>query len=167
MLRVNWGNPPVVSTITASLKLTVKVTLSPALRVLLLRPVLAVMEGAALMVGSVLSSVMVLTVEVPVLPTRSLTLALMDTLPLVKALMSAFCAVLNAQALFNTVAVLVKLTGVGVLLSVKVTVTVWPSSAPVVVPLTAKSLSSAALTMLSPANVASRVMVGATVSISV
>ena len=167
MFKANLGEPPTVLTVTASLKVTVKVTVSPSFSVVPLIPVLAVMAGAPLMVGSALSSCTVVLAAVAALPTRSLTRALMDTLPLAKALMSAFCATLNAQALFNTVAVLVKLTGVGVLLSVKVTVTVWPSSAPVVVPLTAKSLSSAALTWLSPARVASRVMVGATVSISV
>ena len=167
MLRVSWGDPPVVSTITASLKLTVKVTLSPAFRVLLLRPLLLVIDGEPLMVGSALSSAMVLGAEVPKLPTWSLTWAVMVTLPLAKALMSAFWATLKAQALLSTVAVLVNVCAVGVVLSVKVTVTVWPSSAPVVVPLTMKSLSSAALTTLSPAKVLAMAMVGAAVSISV
>ena len=167
MFSISWGDPPVVSTVTASLKLTVTVTLSLALRVLLLRPVLAVMEGAALMVGSALSRVTVLLAATAGLPTRSLTLAVMAKVPLAKALMSAFSVPFSDQALLSTVVVLVNVCGVDVLLSVKVTVTVWPSSAPVVVPLTMKSLSSAALTTLSPAKVLAMVMVGADVSISV
>ena len=170
MFRVNRGDPPVVSTVTFSLKLTVTVTLSPAFRVLTLlalRPVCAVMVGATSMVGSALSRVMVLLIDEPVLPTRSLTLADRVTVPFAKPLMSAFSATLSDQALLSTVAVLVNVCAVGVVLSVKVTVTVWPSCAPVVVPLTMKSLSSAALTTLSPAKVLAMAMVGAAVSISV
>ena len=71
--------------------------------------------------------------------------------------MSAAVAVQTPPA---TVAVVVTV----VLPSVKCTVTVWPSSTPEVVPDTTKVLSSAALTMLSPASVVSIAMVGATLS---
>ena len=115
--------------------------------------------------GARLSSTRVLVASAAGLPATSLTLALTATGPLAQVLMSAICVLVRAQVPSDCTTAVTVFVCVVLTVSVSTTVTTWPGWA-VVVPEMTTSLSSAALTMLSPSSVALIVKVGASVSIS-